>query len=303
VPLKALSAADIIGGVFASLRYAAGPLIAIGLAVGVAQGVIQVLTEVISYPSAPFGSWSGDLDRLPNLAGRAVSVFALMPIGVLVTLAGFGLAAVAVSRGVLGRRTTLAQCVAAVRGRMGTVLGMAGVVAAIALGCGIVATLVITPLTTVPRPSGAAGTLAALVAVLLVLLGIALAMLALSARLMPAMPTVVLEGATVREGLRRAWALSRGATWRFIGVNLLGGLIGVAFTLAACVPLVLLAVIVPTQVAAVGITFLTAAVVTTITLPISASVATLLYIDQRFRRENLAPVLWRAAQEPETWDV
>jgi hypothetical protein len=50
-------------------------------------------------------------------------------------------------------------------------------------------------------------------------------------------------------------------------------------------------------------TILTTTVAYFITLPISAGVSTLLYIDQRVRREDLAPVLAQAAQNPSAWDV
>jgi hypothetical protein len=128
---------------------------------------------------------------------------------------------------------------------------------------------------------------------------------AFSTKISMAGPAIVLEVHGVRAGIRRSFALTKGAFWRILGITLLAGILaGLAGSL-----LQLPFSIVGTAIAATAgldtesgqmvVTFvshLSALLAGAITTPFVAAVAGLLYIDRRMRLEALDVVLVREAQ-------
>jgi hypothetical protein len=120
-----------------------------------------------------------------------------------------------------------------------------------------------------------------------------------------AAPAIVLEGHGVIAGVRRSFALTKGAFWRIFGITLVAGLLaGVAGMLLAF----------PFSLAGTGMAFLagqnpengqmgvtlmshlSSLLSGAITTPFVAAVTGLLYIDRRMRLEALDVVLLREAQ-------
>lgn len=122
-----------------------------------------------------------------------------------------------------------------------------------------------------------------------------------------ATPALLLEATSVAQALRRGWRIVRMAFWRTVGVMALTvALVYVLSTLLAAPASVLNLVFTalnpddPRAVASVHpvqllVTGLFSSVAATIVLPFLASVATLLYIDVRMRREGLDVELAAAA--------
>ncbi len=117
-----------------------------------------------------------------------------------------------------------------------------------------------------------------------------------------ASPALVMEGVGVVESLRRSWALVRGSWWRVLGILILSAIITSLLTTVVTIPITLLATLatgfseslVPTVLAS-GVATLVAGIVT---LPFSAAVTGLLYIDLRMRREALDIELVSAGVHP-----
>ncbi len=121
-------------------------------------------------------------------------------------------------------------------------------------------------------------------------------------RLAVASPALVIEGIGVVASMRRSWVLVRRSWWRVLGILLLAAIITSLLTTVVTVPITLIAAVLgglndsllPTVLAA-GVATLVAGI---ITLPFSAAVTGLLYIDLRMRREALDIELVSAGVQP-----
>jgi hypothetical protein len=266
---------------------------------------VQELVAAAPAPTAPSDrvfDWIGDM--LGSLTWVAL-------LTTVVTFAAFhvlsGLLAPVVADAVLGRRATPGAVPAAVGGQLGT-LGLV-VLAVLAITLGPL--LVIVALGVVLLT----GTAAPFAGVLVLVLGVP-APLLLGAwaytRFALAIPAVVLEKQTAAHALARARLLVQGAGWRVFGILLLGLVLYAVVSSAIAAPFSLLATpnplgtepgdpfsTEPGMFDPIGFDPLVSAVAGAIgsfvTLPFLAALLVLVYVDQRMRREGLAPELARAA--------
>jgi membrane-anchored glycerophosphoryl diester phosphodiesterase (GDPDase) len=133
-------------------------------------------------------------------------------------------------------------------------------------------------------------------------LGGAIALVYLYVKLALASPALVMEAVGVRAALGRSWVLVRRSWWRVLAILILAAVITTLLTTVVTVPITLIAgllsglseSLVPTVLAS-GIATLVAGIVT---LPFSAAVTGLLYIDLRMRREALDIELVSAGIDP-----
>ena len=121
-----------------------------------------------------------------------------------------------------------------------------------------------------------------------------------SVRLYFATLVAVVEGAMPATAIRRSWTLTKGAFWRILGrmllmsiivaivVGLLGGTISAVIVFGTSV--------LPWPVTAFLLA-LVSALVSGLAMPFSASYTSLMYVDERMRKENLGPVLAQALDE------
>jgi membrane-anchored glycerophosphoryl diester phosphodiesterase (GDPDase) len=137
------------------------------------------------------------------------------------------------------------------------------------------------------------------------LIGFIVVMVAVSTKIALAAPAIVLENHGVLAGVRRSFALTRGAFWRILGITLLAGLLaGLAAYLLEMPFLVVDFVVLASvgqdtesgQVLITLLSHLSALLAGAITTPFSAAVTGLLYLDRRMRLEALDVVLVREAQ-------
>lgn len=312
VPLRPLLMSDIFGGVTAAIR--GNPAATLGLGL--------VTTLIFAVPAAFAGGWlvswatsrfAGDFpSELTDsgtspgrLFGQIGSILpSLATSGAVLLMTAF--MAHVIGQGVIGRKTSLGQTWAATRGRLLAVVCSAvllflliGAVSAFCIGGPI--------LLLVAGSNGSNGTAAGgfIGLVLGVLVWLALVIL-LSIRFSFASSSIVLEQLGPVAGLRRSWRLTSGQQfWRILGIRLLVGLMTaiagqiLALPISYVLNLGLEAVTSVESTIAVGTVFIAAvsAVITgTLTTPFSAGASTLLYIDQRIRREALDVQLVRAAQ-------
>lgn len=123
-------------------------------------------------------------------------------------------------------------------------------------------------------------------------------------------PALMLEKQDVTQAVRRSVKLVRGSWWRVLGIQLLAMLLLFIVANVLELPADLIARAVtsgaadmtadetPTGWTYLVITGVGAVLASTLTLPISAGVTALLYLDQRIRRESLDLQLARAAKVP-----
>jgi hypothetical protein len=119
-----------------------------------------------------------------------------------------------------------------------------------------------------------------------------------------ATPALVLESTTLRVAIRRSFTLTRGLFWRTLGISLLAGLIVGIVGQVLQLPLGMAFGVVAGMTGAnadsaiwliVGGQSLALLISSIVTIPFTATVNALLYIDSRIRREGFDQVLMRAA--------
>ncbi len=286
IPLRPLSLSDIYNGAVNYIR--AHPKVTLGL-----TAIIMVITSVITV-TAQVGVLAV-MERVAahqssyQLSGRDVAVLitsftATAIVTSLSTTVLFGMLSVVVGRAVFGSPVSATETWAIVRGRLGTLIGLA-----VLIGLG----------TTVLAGLAMVFFAAAAVIVGMPLILALIALLAYLYVVLSFAPTViVLERLSVFDAIVRSFTLVRNSFWRVFGILLLTLLITYLVTNAVALPfnLVGLAVgqgaeslatlSVPGVISGIG-----TAIGQIIGLPFAAGVVVLLYTDRRIRGEAFDLVL------------
>lgn len=313
VPLRPLLVSDILGGVTTAIR--GNPAATLGLGL--------VTTLVFAVPAAFIGAWlatwanSRFADRLPTDMTQGSDVSSLFgALGSYVPNIASSFAvllmtafmAQVIGQGVIGRKTSLGETWAATKGRLLQVIGsslLLGVLllSVLLLCLGAPVGLIIAA---VGNNSGDGSVAGGVVGLLVGLLLSLVLVIFLSIRFGFSASAIVLERLGVIAGMRRSWRLTAGQPfWRILGIRLLVGLmtgIGAAilsYPITLGLSILLESTVDSASTRTVGTVFIAAlaSVITgTLTTPFSAGSSTLLYIDQRIRREALDVQLVQAAQ-------
>jgi hypothetical protein len=306
IPLRPLRLGDVFDGAFRAIRYA--PAVMFGLTALVAI-LTQVLTVVIDFfapisladTSSIFSGLADsdlagaalDSDQfLSDLQNQLLATLIVSALGALAAIVLSGLLTFAVSRAVIGHKTSVAQAWAGIKSRIVPLLGLT-------LLTGLLMVAPIAVLVAIAVVLATVAEAAAWVFVLLAVLGSLVLMPWLYIRFLLAPAALVLEGQGVFKSLKRGWNLAAGCFWRLFGTMLLTlTLVGVATAIIA-LPLTAIGAVVSASWAP-GLLLASAlatVVTTTLATPFQAGVTALLYIDSRIRREALDVSLARAAAE------
>lgn len=321
IPLAPLGVDHILGGAFVTMRRYAKPLFGLALA-----GVVVLAALTLGLQVLVFHSTKDQMDRM-SAAPRSIDPTDLRTVliafgfvwavGMLVSLVASSFiqasSAATLHDAVLGRRVPLGAVWKRAWSRTPSVLGVTllmGVFIAIPMALFALMFFGLMMAASNGEPFVPAG-----LAFLLLLLSGPL-VLWLLVRFSFAPAAAVLEGASPLTALRRSARLVRGAWWRTFGITLLGGLIAFVVAIVVNVPF-RFAMPTPQPYTASAQTSVSMSEVYVQMLPdlgpalvLSAIagvfaqvffmvfmplVSSLLYIDQRIRREGLADVLVRAA--------
>ena len=313
IPLRPLTVSEIIGGAFAALR--ANPramFLPALLVMGVLGGVSAVLTYALQNSTlldldGP-GTTQGTVEALlilPALVTLSPSTLITTIVSIVANGLLTGLLIVTVSRAVLGRVASPGQAWAQTRGRIWALLGQALLITLIETVPPAGATLVATALLrqVLGNNTGSSGeVLLVILVILLVLLVWVLITVFLVVRLFLAPAALILENTSVASSIRRSWTLTRGSFWRVLGALVLMGLI--AWLVAGAIGIVagvgggVVTVLQPgSATVAASVVMLASTLATALVMPFTASVAALIYIDLRMRKEGLDIELRRAAAQ------
>ena len=307
VPLRPLGAGELLDGAFQAMRR--HPRLVLGAAalVAVVEEGLQLPVRLLFASSlGRLGATSGVVtpDQLGGLfreVAGGVSVLAV--VGYVVGLLGGavinGLLTVVVGRAVLGEAVDARDCWRAARRRVLGLIGLGLLTLVLEL---LVVAVCLVPLGLVLLLGGSA-----LAAVLLgVLGGLAgvVAVVAVAVLLSLAPPAYVLEGDSMLGAVRRSAGLARARFWPVLGMLLLTGVITFFVAAAVSAPFSLggsaltgAASVAGTATTLPGLVLSSLGTVIglTVTLPFTAAVIGLLYVDARMRREGFDIELQRAA--------
>ncbi|MDF9813527.1 glycerophosphoryl diester phosphodiesterase membrane domain-containing protein [Streptomyces sp. SPB162] len=311
IPLRPLGVGEILDGAVSTMRAHWRVVLGISLAVAlITQAVLVVVQGLFLTNDSDFSrvqddpnATSGEILRAAGGAIAGSGAAAL--ISLIAMIFATAMLTMVISRAVLGRPVTTGEAWRDARPQLLRLLGLTLLLPLIAILIVAVATV---PGIVVIALGATGGGIA--LAVLGGLAGCGVAIW-LSVRWSLASPALMLEKQNVITSMKRSMKLVRGAWWRILGVQLLAWLLTSIVSGTIQVPFTLIAGAVGgdgagsfmSQNADLGWTFLIVTAIggvigTAITLPISAGVSTLLYMDQRIRREALDIELARAAGLP-----
>ena len=302
VPLRPLGVGELLDGALSLIR--SNPRTVLGLAavISAVSALIQTAGLWISLryleSMTPVVGSADEVDITAELttlvSGSVAQIVPALVAGFLQVLAS-GLFIVLVGAAVLGRRLDASQTWATLRPRL---LRLIGVTLIITAGGFVAVGLLIGSIVAL---AFAIGPWAVLPGVVIGVGGVIL-LVYVYVKLAVASPALVMEGTGVLTSLSRSWVLVRRSWWRVLGILILAAVITSLLTTVVTIPITLIATLVsgfsesflPTVVAS-GVATLVAGI---ITLPFSAAVTGLLYIDLRMRREALDIELVSAGVHP-----
>jgi hypothetical protein len=305
IPLRPLSLGEILDGSVSVLRGHWRTVLGVTVVVAVVTQVCDVLLQRLLVPDpAQIDPSASATEALDQVAGALQSslITALLSLGITLigTLFTTAVLTVVVSRSVLGRDVAFPDAWREARPRLPQLLGLTLLLPLIS---GALMAVAFVPALVTGTGAGVA------VSVLLFFAALAVA-LWLMIRFSLASPALMLERQGIIASMRRSAKLVRGAWWRTFGILLLTGLLTVLVTLVVAVPFSLIATVADGGSgldsvlagetphfgwAYVVITGVGSVIASAITLPFSAGVTVLLYVDRRIRREALDLELARAA--------
>lgn len=298
VPLRPLYLGDVFGGALQTMRRNPEATIGMGFIV-LAVLLIPSLLLSLALTRMATGLAPTDLTALTTLLSALMNALS--------SVALTGMIVHVVGRAVLGERAGLGETWRQTRGRIPALLGTLLIITVLSVVLVVAALLAVVLIVTLADQANGA---LAVVAAVLLMLGLVVVGLWAGCRVSLAPAPVVLEGAGPIRAVRRAWSLTRGRqAWRIVGITLLAALLTGIFSTLVQLPIGFVALLLleptgmtysPTSPLLLTIDHLGQLLVGALTIPFTAGVTALLYLDQRMRREGLDVTLLRTAQERAT---
>ena len=318
IPLRPLTLTDLFSGSFSALRK--NPSVLFGFTIIVMTVVALLSLAGTMLPLFSFTSlMSNDLD--PQASSKALLDSAYMSVvstivGYIALLAGSflagtvldGVLSVAVSQLVIDKKITFKQSWALVKPRLWSMLG-ASLLSMLAVGSPLLVLAILFFMSLYSGPGSDA--FFSLFGLLLALaVPVVLASYVISIRFLYAPICAVLEEKGPIEAVKRSWALTSGSFWvtlgRVILINVVVGFIaGMIVQIIGIIAVIVMFTILgdPSSPSNVWSTIILYGVISalqmlaySLVVPILAAYQTLMYVDEKIRKENFAPLLAHASQ-------
>ncbi|MEU0255883.1 hypothetical protein ABZ299_26115 [Streptomyces sp. NPDC006184] len=309
IPLRPLGVGEILDGAVSTMRTHWRTVLGIALAVALITDISLVVLQGLVLDDALARTSLDSRTATPDEVFRAlretmIGSGIVTVISVAAIIVATALLATITSRAVLGRTIGIGEAWREARPQLPRLAGLLLLLGLIIVGVFVAGAL---PGFLVQQTGGSEAGGSALLA--FGLLGAVAVALWLAIRYNLAAPALVLERQGVVKALSRSAKLVRGAWWRVLGIQALAWIISSIVSAIVTIPFAAIGAAVSghgmndfltTGNGHIGWTFLIirgigSLIGTTLTLPISAGVTVLLYIDQRIRREALDLELARAA--------
>ena len=319
IPLRPLTLTDLFSGSFSALRK--NPSVLFGFTIIVMTVVALLSLAGTMLPLFSFTSlMSNDLD--PQASSKALLDSAYLSVvstivGYIALLVGSflagtvldGVLSVAVSQLVIGKKITFKQSWALVKPRLWSMLG-ASLLSMLAVGSPLLVLVILFFMSLYSWPGSDA--FFSLFGLLLALaLPVVLVSYVISIRFLYAPICAVLEEKGPIEAVKRSWALTSGSFWvtlgRVILINVVVGFIaGMIVQIIGIIAVIFMFTILgdpSSDPSTVWSTIMLYGVISalqmlaySLVVPILAAYQTLMYVDEKIRKENFAPLLAHASQ-------
>ncbi|MET7686187.1 hypothetical protein [Streptomyces sp. NPDC005423] len=307
IPLRPLGVGEILDGAVSTMRTYWRTVLGISLGIAVVTQLIAVLLQGLvlndNADTSALNDPTASLSEIGRAMGESLAVSGVVFLITLVgTVIATSLLTTVTSRAVLGKPVTTGEAWRDARPQVLKLFGLIFLLLLIALGIVLVGTL---PGILV---AAAGSTDAGIGLAVLGGLGATVVAVWLMVRFSLSTPILMLEKQGVVKAMSRSVKLVRGAWWRIFGIQLLSQIIANIMASVLVIPFAFIAGALSGDglsglvngTGTLGWTFLIvtgigSVLARTLTFPVTAGVAVLLYIDQRIRREALDLDLARAA--------
>lgn len=308
VPFRPLNLGDLFEGTFAAIRSNPRVMFTISLItmgiIGALSGVLSALLPEEDISRTTVGSHVGFVMESYSPVAVLANAGAQGLLGIInagATIVVTGMLVLSVTNAVVGVNVDLQSTWNQLKPHFWRLIGASLLVGLIlaAVIIALFAVPVVAIIIAVSSSSNGVTVAAVLVSVFAVIVGIVVAVW-LSVRLYFTTMVVVVEGASPTHAISRSWALTRDAFWRTLGrlllMQIVVGLVVSLLSGAVSLIVMLLSGVFPWPLTAF-VLVLTTSLATGLAMPISASYGSLMYVDERIRKEDLAPALQSALDE------
>ncbi|MEO6944575.1 MAG: glycerophosphoryl diester phosphodiesterase membrane domain-containing protein [Lacisediminihabitans sp.] len=304
IPLRPLDLGTILGAAFKTMRYNPKPTFGTALLVqGIVYVVAMLVVGLVAFASfSRIGSAnSQDLTQITVGSYGAIALSAIVPVLLSIAASALlqGVIVLAVMRATLGEKPKLRQLFTMAKGRIWALIGWTGLVAlvvivAVAVIVGLIVLLVLT--------GNIAGVIGSVLVGIFGGLGLAACWVWLSTKLSLVPSVLMAERTSIRDAMRRSWALTNRSFWKTFGIQLLVAMIVGIAAQVITTPISFIAGMLigladpngqnPGTAIGAGIAVYVVLVIVTvvfaaITAVIQSATVALIYVDLRMRKEGL----------------
>ena len=308
IPLRPLTVGELFNGAFQAVRVNPQTMFGFAFAIMAVVGLVQAFFASSSTSSLTRALSSGDANDLVYSLGNSMGSFVTSGLTLLATAFLSGMLALTVWDAVLGRKSSPADAWHRFSPRFVPVLLatlLIGIIEFVAIVVVLLVFMIPFILVVVNAASArsydsaSAGIGGAFAIIFLMIVALIVIACFLTVKFAFTSSAVVLEGLGPVDAMKRSWSLSKGSFWRILGRI---WLIGIVTGLISAVLGGIVGAILGVGAAAadsvgmlVAFSAFLSALLSAVVIPVQSSFYTLMYLDERMRKENLAPMIAQEA--------
>lgn len=308
IPLRPLTVGELFNGAFQAVRVNPQTMFGFAFAIMAVVGLVQAFFASSSTSSLTRALSSGDTEDLVYSLGGSMGSFVTSGLTMLATAFLSGMLALTVWDAVLGRKSSPADAWHRFSPRFVPVLLATLLIGIIEFVVIVLVLLVfmipfflvvVNAASARSYDSASAGIGGALSIIFLMIVALIVVGCFFTVKFAFTSSAVVLEGLGPVDAIKRSWSLSKGSFWRILGrILLIGVVIGLISSVLGAVVGAILGVGANAAESVgmlVAFSAFVSALLSAVVIPVQSSFYTLMYLDERMRKENLAPMIAQEA--------
>ena len=308
IPLRPLTVGELFNGAFQAVRVNPQTMFGFAFAIMAVVGLVQAFFASSSTSSLTRALSSGDTEDLVYSLGGSMGSFVTSGLTLLATAFLSGMLALTVWDAVLGRKSSPADAWHRFSPRFVPVLLATLLIGIIEFVVIVLVLLVfmipfflvvVNAASARSYDSAGAGIGGALSIIFLMIVALIVVASFFTVKFAFTSSAVVLEGLGPVDALKRSWSLSKGSFWRILGrILLIGVVIGLISSVLGGIVGAILGVganAADSVGMLVAFSAFVSALLSAVVIPVQSSFYTLMYLDERMRKENLAPMIAQEA--------
>ena len=308
IPLRPLTVGELFNGAFQAVRVNPQTMFGFAFAIMAVVGLVQAFFASSSTSSLTRALSSGDTEDLVYSLGGSMGSLVTSGLTLLATAFLSGMLALTVWDAVLGRKSSPADAWHRFSPRFVPVLLATLLIGIIEFVVIVLVLLVfmipfflvvVNAASARSYDSASAGIGGALSIIFLMIVALIVVACFFTVKFAFTSSAVVLEGLGPVDAIKRSWSLSKGSFWRILGrILLIGVVIGLISSVLGGIVGAILGVganAADSVGMLVAFSAFVSALLSAVVIPVQSSFYTLMYLDERMRKENLAPMIAQEA--------